>query len=130
MKRFSRFAIPLALATSVAASLVAFAQNSISGSTGVNLTIVKGYSASILYVINNVFVPVVFALAFLTFLWGVYKYFILGATEEKSRVDGRNFVFWGIIGFVVILSIWGLVAVVGSTFGLTAGGTAPNYPML
>ncbi len=130
MKRFSRLAIPLALATSVAAPLVAFAQNPIPGSTGVNLNIVKGYSASILYVINFIFVPVVFAVAFLTFLWGVYKYFILGADNDTERATGRHFVFWGIIGFVVILSVWGLVAVVGSTFGLTAGGTAPNYPTL
>ena len=96
----------------------------------INLTIAQGYRDSILSAINNIFVPVLFAVAFLVFLWGVYKYFILGAAEEKSREEGRNFVLWGIIGFVVILSVWGLVAIVGNTFSLTAGGTAPSYPTL
>lgn len=101
-----------------------------SGSGGINIGLVRGYSNSIINIINNVFVPVLFAIAFLTFLWGVYKYFILGATKEESRKEGRDFVFWGIIGFVVILSMWGLVAVVGNTLGLSAGGAAPNYPTL
>lgn len=121
MKKISWLIAPLSFAT----PLFAAAQG-----TGINMGIVTGYSSSIINIINNVFVPVLFAVAFLTFLWGVYKYFILGATKEESRKEGRDFVFWGIIGFVVILSMWGLVAVVGSTFGLSAGGTAPNYPTL
>jgi len=121
MKKISWLIAPLAFA----APLIASAQNA-----GINMSIVRGYSSSIINIINNVFVPVIFAAAFLTFLWGVYKYLILGASEEKSREEGRNFVFWGVIGFVVILSVWGLVAVVGSTFNLTAGGTAPNFPTL
>ncbi len=97
---------------------------------GINLNAIAPYKAGILSLINAVFVPVLFAIAFLTFLWGVYKYFILGATEEKSREEGRNFVLWGIIGFVVILSVWGLVAVVVDTFNLSPGGAAPSYPTL
>lgn len=121
MKNISWLIAPLTFAT----PLIASAQNA-----GINMSIIRGYSSSIINIINNVFVPVIFAIAFLTFLWGVYKYFILGASEEKSREEGRNFVFWGIIGFVVILSVWGLVAIVGNTLNLTAGGTAPNFPTL
>lgn len=96
----------------------------------VNVSIAQRYAVNIIGLINSVFVPIVFAVAFLVFLWGVYKYFILGATEEKSREEGRSFVLWGIIGFVVIFSVWGLVAIVGSTFGLSPGGLPPDYPTL
>ncbi len=96
----------------------------------VNVSLVQGYSNSILTVINQSLVPVLFAIAFIMFLWGVYKYFIIGATEDKKREEGRHFVLWSIIGFAVILSVWGLVAVVTSTFNLPAGATPPSYPKL
>jgi hypothetical protein len=101
-----------------------------STSGGVNVTVVKRYSDSIIDLINTVFVPFLFAVAFIVFLYGVYKHFIWGATDPKARADGTQFVLWGIIGFVAILSVWGLVAIVSNTFGLTAGGTPPPYPTL
>lgn len=100
------------------------------GGGGINIRALTPYSDSIIFIINNVFIPVIFAIAFLTFLWGVYRYFILGADNEAEREKGKSFVLWGVIGFVVILSVWGLVAVVLNTFGLSPGGIAPNYPTL
>jgi len=88
------------------------------------------YSGDIIDIINGLFLPVLMAVAFITFLWGVYQYFILGASDEKSRTTGRQFVMWGIVGFVVILSVWGLVGLVGSTFNLSPGGVAPAYPLI
>ncbi len=70
------------------------------------------------------------AIAFIVFLWGVYKYFIYGADNETERATGKQFVLWGIIGFVVILSVWGLVAIVSGTLGLQLGGAAPKPPTI
>ncbi len=69
-------------------------------------------------VIFMFFVPAVIAIAFLTFLWGVYKYFILGADSETDRETGKQFILWGIIGFAVIVSVWGLVWMVIYTLGI------------
>ena len=88
----------------------------------------QGYKDNILYIINSYFVPVLIAIAFITFLWGVYKYFILGAASDTERATGRQFVLWGIIGLVIILTVWGLVAIVGGTLGLQLGGAAPFKP--
>jgi hypothetical protein len=97
--------------------------------TGVpNLNVITPYSAGIINFINSILVPVLFAIAFIVFLWGVFKYFILGAADEKSRTDGKQFVLWGLIGFVVILSVWGIVTIVGQTLGLQLGGAAPFKP--
>lgn len=98
--------------------------------SGINTTYLQGYANSIISIINGILVPVLLAIAFFTFMWGVYKYFILGATSETERTTGREFILWGVIGFVVIFSVWGLVGMVGSTLGLSPGGTAPAYPTL
>lgn len=97
---------------------------------GINLGVITPYAEGIKSLVNDILVPVLFAIAFIVFLWGVFKYFILGAADEKSRTEGRQFVLWGIIGLVVIVSLWGLVNLVISTFSLSAGGKAPPTPTL
>lgn len=98
--------------------------------SGINTYFLQGYATAIVNIINGLVAPVLLAIAFIFFLFGVYRYFILGATSDTARETGRVFILWSIIGFVVIFSIWGLVAIVGSTFGLIAGGSAPPYPTL
>ncbi len=97
---------------------------------GVDLDYIDFYASGILVMINWYIVPVLFAIAFLYFLWGVYNYFILGADDEKKLETGRQFTLWSIIAFVVILSVWGLVAILANTFGLMLGEAAPPAPML
>ncbi|HUY05267.1 MAG TPA: pilin [Candidatus Paceibacterota bacterium] len=122
MKKISRVIVPLAL---MALPSLAAAQSA----GGINLSLVQRYAASVINLINGVFVPVLFALAFLMFIWGVYKYFILGATEESAKGEGRQFVLWGVIGFVVILSVWGIVNIFIGTLGLTSNNV-PAFPTL
>lgn len=110
--------------------LGSFAMPLAAGAAGIDLGAIRPYSNGIINFINTILVPLLFAIAFLFFVYGVYKYFILGATSESELEKGRQFVLWTIIGFAVILSLWGLVALVGETFNLTPGGAAPNYPTL
>lgn len=124
MKKLFRIASLSVLAVSWSVPLLAAAQ------TGIDTTRIQQYSTGIVGVINNILVPVLMAIAFIVFLWGVYKYFILGATEEKSREDGRKFTLWGIIGFVVILSLWAFVNLIRGTFGLDNNATAPLPPTI
>lgn len=95
---------------------------------GINETYIQGYADDFIGIINDVLLPVLIALAFIVFIWGVFNYFILGADNDEKRATGRTFVLWGIIGFVVIFSLWGLVAIVGETFGLSDGERSPTPP--
>lgn len=115
---------------SYAVLMFAFAVPYLAAAQGINLSVIKPYSNSIISLINTVLVPLLFAIAFLYFVYGVYKYFILGAESDSERATGRQFVLWSLIGFVVILSVWGLVAVVSQTFGIAPGGNPPSYPTL
>jgi hypothetical protein len=84
----------------------------------------------IINIINNILVPVLFAVAFIVFLWGVFKAFILGANDEEAKEGGKNLMLWGLIGFFVMISIWGLVNILTGTvnFGNNSGpaGGPPN----
>lgn len=79
----------------------------------------------LIYLINAVVVPLIFAIAFLTFIWGVYQYLIAGAADAEKRDKGRNFIIYGIIGFFIMVSVWGLVNVVVRTFGFGAESRPP-----
>ena len=109
--------------TSFVLPFVTFAQG------GVNTSVIKQYSDAIIGVINVVLVPVLVAIAFIVFLWGVYKYYILNADNEAERAKGHQFMLWGIIGFVIIMSVWAIVNFVMSIFGLTST-QSPTIPTI
>lgn len=62
-------------------------------------------------------IPLIFVLAFMLFIWGVVQY-VINDTEEAKREKGKQFMLWGIIALFVMFSVWGLVAVLGNTFGI------------
>lgn len=119
IKRISRFTRPLLLLVLCGVPLLALAQQ------GVNPTPLRGYGTSIIGLINNIFVPVLLAVAFIVFVWGIFEYFILGASNEEDRQKGRQLVLWGLIGFVVIFSLWGLVNIIKTTFNFGDKGNPP-----
>jgi uncharacterized membrane protein len=92
---------------------------------------VQDLAAFAINLINNVAVPLIFALAFLVFIWGVFQYFIAGAGNEEKRDTGKQFMLYGIIGFFVMISVWGLVRILTGTVRLnnatpSSGGLLPQ----
>ena len=79
----------------------------------------------IINIINNVLVPVLFAVAFIVFLWGAFNTFILGHDSEEVKEKGKSLMLYGLIGFFVMVSIWGLVNILTGTvtFGNPTGPT-------
>ena len=101
------------------------------GGGGSCSTNVCAIASNIIYLINYVFVPVIFAIAFVVFLYGVAKAYIFSNGEPGAVSAGHKLILWGIIGFVVMVSLWGLVNVVANAFGLTGVGAPPlptSYP--
>ncbi len=82
-----------------------------------NLQLLLGYGTCIL---NRSVVPFIFAIALVMFIWGVVQ-FVINSSEEAKKEKGRQFMLWGIIGLAVMVSVWGLVNVLGQTFGLNTG---------
>jgi len=102
----------------------------VAAQTGIDRSKIAPYSDGIINLINTVIVPLLFAIAFLYFVWGVFKYFFWGAENETERETGRQVILWSIIGFAVIVSVWGLTQIIIDTFNIPTGGSAPAYPTL
>ena len=69
-------------------------------------------------IINDAIIPLIFALAVVFFVWGAVKFFIINADEEAKRAQGKQFMIWGVVALAVMVSIWGLVSILGNTFGI------------
>ena len=63
-------------------------------------------------------IPLVMALTLLVFLWGIFKF--IRAEDDTGKAEGRKFIIWGIVGLFVMVSFWGLVAILQYTFRLDA----------
>lgn len=68
----------------------------------------------IISIINPLFMLSI-SLIFLMFLWGLAK-FIFSLGNSKSIDDGKQLMFWGIIALFLVLSVWGIVAILRNTF--------------
>mgnify|MGYP003408869047 FL=1 len=62
----------------------------------------------------NIGLALIIGLAVVTFVWNVYLYFF----TEKDKKDAAKYVMYSVIGFFVILSFWGIVAVVRNSLNL------------
>lgn len=78
--------------------------------------------------INNVLIPLVFAIALLVFLYGVFKYFILGGGDPDSRKEGTQLMLYAVIGFVVMVSIFGIVNLIADGLGFSDDEEIQNIP--
>ncbi len=72
-------------------------------------------------IIRQSVIPFIFAIAMVMFIWGAVKFFIIDADEEAKRAQGKEFMIWAVIALTVMISVWSLVKILGTTFGLDTG---------
>ena len=90
-------------------------------------TTICGIAVNLINIINYVLVPLLFAVAFIVFLYGVFRKYIFSQGDSDMVKEGHQLILWGLIGFFVMLSLWGIVNVIANTFGL-GGYLAPPLP--
>ena len=79
------------------------------------ITRIVGYLNQILFLLIG--------LSVVTFTYYVFKYFI---KPNEKHDEAGNYVMYSVIGFFVILSMWGLVNILQNTFGIGNIGYAQN----
>jgi len=76
--------------------------------------------------------PMLIAIAVIVLLVAIINYIRAGEEEEK-REKAKSLMIYGIIGLFVMVSIWGLVAILSGTFNLsndipdTVNDLLPNF---
>ncbi len=76
--------------------------------------------------ILNSIIPILIVLGVVYFVWGVITYVI--SSDEEAKSAGRNRMIWGIIGLAVIVGLWGLVGILGNTFGVANPTNTVTFP--
>lgn len=78
--------------------------------------------------IVNMVIPVLIALAIVFFIYGIVMYVI--SSDEEGKKKAKSHIIYGIIGLLIIVAMWGLVAIINTTFGIstTTSYHAPCIP--
>jgi hypothetical protein len=105
--------------------LIASAQSTVCGATLGTLD----YVICRVGVLLNSVVPILIALGVVYFVWGVVSYVI--GEDEEAKSKGRDKMIYGLIGIVVIVSLWGLVGILRNSFNLqNSGNNAGQTPCI
>lgn len=77
-----------------------------------------GFIQNVMEFFTTVVLPFILAIGFLVFVWGIFKYFILGGANDEAKESGKSLIMYAIGGFVVILAFWGIVNIISNGLGL------------
>lgn len=91
--------------------------------TALDLGGVNSSITTIIATMNNI-VPLLIGVAVLVFLWGVLKFVLAGSDDAAKRKDARGFMIWGLVSIFIMVSVWGLVGLLQSSFGLNTTETS------
>ncbi|MDB5239215.1 MAG: hypothetical protein JWO00_550 [Candidatus Parcubacteria bacterium] len=76
--------------------------------------------------IGNTVIGILIAFAVIYIIYNVVR-FIMASGEGRAEI--RANIGWGIVGLAVILSIWGLVAILTNTFQTDTRAPIQDYPV-
>jgi hypothetical protein len=110
-RRIARFAQMFAMIGAAIGAIIpmsAFAEDDL-------FTIGRSSAVSLLDLVH-LLSQIAFAATLLFFFWGIAIY-IYGGAEDHKR--GKNMMIWGVLAIFVAASVWGLVAVLRTTFGIS-----------
>lgn len=65
---------------------------------------------------------VVFTLGLFLFLWGLVEFLWHLRNGEVDR-DGKNHMIWGLVGMLIMVSVYGIIALIVNTFDLRGSST-------
>ena len=69
-------------------------------------------------VILNPALILLFSVALLVFLYGGLQ-FIMKASDEKARAEGKKAMVWGLVGMFIMVTAFGLIRLILSSVGLS-----------
>jgi len=87
----------------------------------------KNFKDIILYVLSiiAVLIPILFAIAFIVFFWGLSK-FILNSSVQADIEKGKNYMIWGVLALFILISFRAIIGLVVGDLGFGDAKEAPQ----
>lgn len=76
----------------------------------------------------NPLLALIFVAALLYFMWGLFM-FISQAGEDAKRAEGKQHMLWGVIGMVIMVSVFAILQIGLRTFGVTNQNLPSELPL-
>ena len=84
---------------------------------------------TLIYKINaliiNPAIATLFIIAFVIFLYGLVE-FLRKANNKDGRAVGKQHMIWGILGFVIMLGVYGIINILLRTFNIEGPVVTPK----
>jgi len=85
--------------------------------TNVAYASVDSFVSNINKLIINPLIILLFALAVVYFLYGVFE-FISNQENEEKKTKGRSHMIWGIVGIVIMMGVFTILNMIMNTFNI------------
>jgi len=76
--------------------------------------VVAPYINNIFVVIFNPLIMLMFFIAFVFFAFGIIK-MLANPGDENKRSEGKSHILWGIVGMTIMLTVYGIISLIGGT---------------
>ena len=78
---------------------------------------------------DNVLIPFILGIGFLVFVWGMFKYFIVGGANDEAKAQGKSLMVYAVLAFVLIIVFWGIINLLSTSIGLDKEGIGSLVPV-
>jgi len=84
-----------------------------------------GFIRNVESMIIDPIIGLLFALAIVYFLYGVFEFLSNQANEEK-KTTGKSHMIWGVIGITIMMGVWTILSIVLNTLGINKSEINPE----
>jgi uncharacterized membrane protein YidH (DUF202 family) len=67
-------------------------------------------------VILNPLIVLMFAIALMYFLYGVFE-FLTNTEDVEKRADGKTHMLWGVVGMFIMMAVFTIMSIITNTLG-------------
>ena len=76
----------------------------------------------------NPIILLLFGVSFIYFIYGVIKFLSSDAGDKGGkRLEARNSILWGIVGMLIMFSVYGIIRFVLDTFGISPSDPSVGF---
>lgn len=75
--------------------------------------------------IINPLIELIFAVAVVYFLYGVFEFIANGDNDEK-KTTGKSHMLWGIIGITIMMGVWAILNIILNTLNIPSSQINPE----